>query len=53
MPSDLQQQIESVRAKTRVMVEKYHYVKDAYEAARSRYLILKLRYWRGMRSWSS
>ncbi len=34
MPSDLQQQIESVRAKTRVMVEKYHYVKDAYEAAK-------------------
>ena len=34
MPSDLQQQLENVRAKARVVTEKYHHLKRAYDAAK-------------------
>ncbi len=41
MASDLQQQLESVRAKTRVVSEKYHHLRDAYDAARDEISDLK------------
>lgn len=41
MPSDLQQQLENVRAKTRVVSEKYHRLKDAYELAKNEISELK------------
>lgn len=41
MPSDLQQQIENVRAKARVVTEKYHHLKEAYDAAKDEISTLK------------
>jgi len=41
MASDLQQQLESVRAKTRVVGEKYHHLRDAYLAAKDEISDLK------------
>lgn len=41
MPSDLQQQLESVRAKARVVTEKYHHLKEAYDAAKDEISTLK------------
>ncbi len=41
MASDLQQQLENVRAKTRVVSEKYHRLKQAYDAAKGEISDLK------------
>ncbi len=41
MPSDLQQQLENVRAKAHVVTEKYHHLKEAYDAARNEISSLK------------